>query len=335
MIDRLFRARGSALALALFAGSPAFAGTTAAVSVANGAYTDLGVGPAKISNSSVNPALICEGDSLPSAGSVCHVLPGGQIWDFGTASHLYGQSLQPGQSINLVASPLQVSGGGGGGAVTQSGAWSVGLTGTLPAFAATPTFNLGTLNGAATTALQSATITALGSPAQDGTDATGVTQLSGGVGIRGWLSGIYAKLAGTLAISATSLPLPTGAATATLQSAAQSAPGTPQTVALTVQGNASGVAVPTTETYANLATAQVSVAATATLIVAARAGRKEVTIINHGTTDLYLGSSSGVTTSTGQLLAGVKGEGVTYSGGAAIYGIAASGSQTVSVAEVY
>lgn len=35
-------------------------------------------------------------------------------------------------------------------AVTQSGSWSFGLTGTLPAFAATPTFNLGTLNGAAT-----------------------------------------------------------------------------------------------------------------------------------------------------------------------------------------
>ena len=30
-----------------------------------------------------------------------------------------------------------------------------------------------------------------GSPSQDGTDATGVTQPTGGVGIRGWLSGIY------------------------------------------------------------------------------------------------------------------------------------------------
>jgi len=30
-----------------------------------------------------------------------------------------------------------------------------------------------------------------GSPAQDGTDATGVNQPTGGVGIRGWLSGIY------------------------------------------------------------------------------------------------------------------------------------------------
>lgn len=38
--------------------------------------------------------------------------------------------------------------------------------------------------------------------------------------------------------------LPTGASTSTLQSSVQSAPGTPQTVAVTVQGNASGVPVP-------------------------------------------------------------------------------------------
>lgn len=96
----------------------------------------------------------------------------------------------------------------------------------------------------------------------------------------------------------------------------------------------SSATIPTTETYAYLATAQVSVAATATLIVAARTGRKEVTIVNHGTTAVYLGPS-GVATTTGQLLAGVAGEGITYSGGAAVYGIAATGSQTVSVAEVY
>ncbi len=35
-------------------------------------------------------------------------------------------------------------------AVTQSGAWNVGITGTLPAFASTPTVNLGTIAGVAT-----------------------------------------------------------------------------------------------------------------------------------------------------------------------------------------
>src|ERR1700678_4038578 len=49
---------------------------------------------------------------------------------------------------------------------------------------------------------------------------------------------------GTFAISAASLPLPTGASTSALQSNVQSAPGTPQTVAITVQGNASSVPIP-------------------------------------------------------------------------------------------
>jgi hypothetical protein len=190
--------------------------------------------------------------------------------------------------------------------------------------------------GAATSALQSAMTTALGSPAQDGTDATGVTQLSGGVGIRGWLSGIYAKLAGTLAISATSLPLPTGAATATLQSAAQSAPGTPQTVALTVQGNASGIAVPTVETYANISgVSPVSVGQSPTLIVAARAGRKEVTLILEAAVAVRIGGSSVASATNGALLQGVLGEAITISGGAAIYGYAPTGTASVSALEVY
>ena len=54
--------------------------------------------------------------------------------------------------------------------------------------------------------------------AKDGTDITTPTAMpAGGVGIRGWLSAIWTKINGTLAISAASLPLPTGAATATNQ----------------------------------------------------------------------------------------------------------------------
>lgn len=48
----------------------------------------------------------------------------------------------------------------------------------------------------------------------------------------------------SIPVTVASLPLPTGGSTAALQSSVQSAPGTPQTVALTVQGNASGVALP-------------------------------------------------------------------------------------------
>ena len=107
--------------------------------------------------------------------------------------------------------------------------------------------------GASTSALQTTgnaaltTInTTLGTPAQDGTDGTGITAPTGGVGIRGWLSGIYSKIStlvstgigrtwtlasgsdsvnvgnfpATQPISAAALPLPAGAATSSLQSTA-------------------------------------------------------------------------------------------------------------------
>lgn len=61
--------------------------------------------------------------------------------------------------------------------------------------------------------------------ADNGTDGSGITQPTGGVGIRGWLSGIYNKLSGSLAVTGTfwqalqpvsvsSSVLPPGAATA-------------------------------------------------------------------------------------------------------------------------
>jgi hypothetical protein len=49
----------------------------------------------------------------------------------------------------------------------------------------------------------------------DGVAGTGITPETGATGSIGWLSSIYKKLTGTLTISATSLPLPTGASTET------------------------------------------------------------------------------------------------------------------------
>jgi hypothetical protein len=85
-----------------------------------------------------------------------------------------------------------------------------------------------------------------------------------------------------------------------------------------------------------IATGQVSVTTSAggTLIVAARTGRKSLLIFNEGTTDVRLGVN-GVTTSTGVLLTGVKGAGVGIDGAAAVYGIVAAGSQTVSYMEMF
>lgn len=86
----------------------------------------------------------------------------------------------------------------------------------------------------------------------------------------------------------------------------------------------------------NIATNQVSVASTAggTQIVAARTARVDVTIENSGTTDVYLGAS-GVTTSTGFLLKGIAGAAVTINTAAAVYGIVASSTQTVSYVETF
>jgi hypothetical protein len=46
----------------------------------------------------------------------------------------------------------------------------------------------------------------------DGVAGTGITPETGASGSVGWLSSIYKRLSGTLSVSATSLPLPTGAA---------------------------------------------------------------------------------------------------------------------------
>lgn len=90
---------------------------------------------------------------------------------------------------------------------------------------------------------------------------------------------------------------------------------------------------------ANLGTVQVSVASTATQILAARTGvagtgRICATIENTSTTAVYLGGSS-VTTSNGMLLPGIVGASDTICTTAAIYGIVATGTETVSAQEVY
>lgn len=85
---------------------------------------------------------------------------------------------------------------------------------------------------------------------------------------------------------------------------------------------------------ASIATAQVSVAATSTSIAAARTGRVAITITQLGTTDVYVGVT-GVTTATGSLLAGTRGTSMTIPTAAAVFGIAATGTDSVSVLESF
>lgn len=168
-----------------------------------------------------------------------------------------------------------------------------------------------------------------------GTPATSVSQPTGGVGLSGWLSGIYKALTGTITVTGTVQP-------------GNTANTTPWLVNVN-NTNANGAATPANSSpvtpsnqpvgAANFAPAQVSVGSTATLIAAARTGvsgtgRVSITITNTTTTAIYLGGS-GVTTGTGQYLAGVVGASATFNTTAAIYGIVATGSAAVAESETY
>lgn len=84
----------------------------------------------------------------------------------------------------------------------------------------------------------------------------------------------------------------------------------------------------------SIASSQVSVGASATQIVAARSNRRAVKITNLGTTDVFIGPS-GVSTATGDLLVGTRGSWTILDTQAAVFGIVASGSQSVSVLEEF
>ena len=86
----------------------------------------------------------------------------------------------------------------------------------------------------------------------------------------------------------------------------------------------------------NVAMGQVSVDATSTgvEIVAARATRRTVTIVNNGTTQVFLKGGS-VASTTGVLLAGTVGASATFESVSQIKGITASGTVTVSYVEEY
>lgn len=81
----------------------------------------------------------------------------------------------------------------------------------------------------------------------------------------------------------------------------------------------------------NFTTSQVTVGAAATLISPDTAGRDTVTIMNLGSTPVYLGNSANVTTANGFPLPGTVNATVTMETTAPIYGIVAAGSQAVAV----
>ena len=79
----------------------------------------------------------------------------------------------------------------------------------------------------------------------------------------------------------------------------------------------------------NITTGQVTIGTSPTLIRAFEGNRIAIAVIQHGTTDVFIGSSS-VTIGTGALLVGVKGASIAVQTRAALYGVVQTGTQTVS-----
>lgn len=86
--------------------------------------------------------------------------------------------------------------------------------------------------------------------------------------------------------------------------------------------------------FANLNTGQATVGTAATLICGGVYGLGSTVIVNHGTTDIFIGNA-GVTTATGILLPGVKGASIDLDFAGDVYGVVASGTQDVSFAQSY
>ena len=147
--------------------------------------------------------------------------------------------------------------------------------------------------------------------------ASGGTTVPGGVG---------------LCLNGTGLAVPCGASTPTYVY-----PGTGATWNIGTGGLGTAAAPLSMAGAAssNYAPSQVSVAATATNLIAARSGgRNAVVITNMSTTPVFLGGS-GVTAATGGYLAGVVGAVKVLPYNGAIYGITATGTASVSVEEIY
>jgi hypothetical protein len=126
---------------------------------------------------------------------------------------------------------------------------------------------------------------------------------------------------------------------AAVKTASTAAAATDPAVVVSISPNSPVNVVNQSVGAAAFATAQASPGVTATSIVAARTGapgtgRIAAIIINMSTVPVFLGGS-GVTTTTGSYLAGVVGAAVVIPTTAAIYGITASGTGSVSVQELY
>jgi hypothetical protein len=84
-----------------------------------------------------------------------------------------------------------------------------------------------------------------------------------------------------------------------------------------------------------ISTTQVSVGATPTLLAERRNSRRSILVVNvGGSSAVYLGTES-ITTATGSYIPAVDGASVSIPTTGRLYGVVTTGTQTVSVMEVY
>ena len=148
-----------------------------------------------IVEASTQPASTVVAGSLYLAGGATQLFqPSATLWALpgaGAATAIVG------------VDPQNIASGGGGSGSNAS----VGSTGAAVPTSATA---VGFQNASGNLVLPTPSA---GLPVADsGAAITGASIPAGGVGLTGWLSAIWSKLSGTLAVSAASLPLPTGAA---------------------------------------------------------------------------------------------------------------------------
>lgn len=153
-----------------------------------------------------------------------------------------------------------------------------------------------------------------------------------------------ATVSGTVAVS--SLPsLPAGAnAIGTVTASGASAVGMPPSLPPVYIGGIDGGGLKrgiltdttgaqiTSRASGTLNTGQVAVGPSATLVLAANPSRRRLVITNTSTVAVYVGGS-GVTTSTGQYMAGIPGFPLVIYHTGAVYAVSSSGTQTVSYQE--
>lgn len=254
-----------------------------------------------------------------------------------------GSAITLGQKTMANSFPVAIASDQSAIPVSQSGSWTV-------------TANAGTNLNTSALALES-TLSAINAKLVSGTDIGDVTVNNGAgaaaVNIQDGGNSItvdYATTGSGTATGALRVELPTNGTGVIATVGTVTSITNPVTVQATnldirdlnsgtdsvsaVQSGTWNVGVTTQAGVANIATGQQALTTSAAQVVAPRATRRSVTIVNLSSIDVYIGNT-GVTDTTGQLLLGTKGTALTLETTTAVYAVAATGTPSVSYLEEY